>query len=157
VRPLNFTVRAHQLAGRSVPAVVGGAVACVLFGCSSPEVLKSADFTSPDAKWTATLEHVDNGAGFGQGALYEEVHLSRTGSWRFWWRHGNRERSVIFYVESAYADGDTPVVRWVDSRHLFVRYPDCHTPGKSLSHVGDVDIAYATFAVRNGLWCKGAP
>src|SRR5262245_12473292 len=56
-------------------AILFSAVACL--SCSdSPRVLNSHPYKSPNAKWVATLEEVDNGLGFGLGAVYDEVHLT---------------------------------------------------------------------------------
>ena len=50
-------------------------VSTTLCGCG-PVVQNSSDVTSPDLQWTATLELVDNNLGWGQGLLYDEIHLS---------------------------------------------------------------------------------
>jgi hypothetical protein len=124
-------------------------VSIALWGFS-PVVQNSSDVTSPDLQGTATLELVDNNLGWGQGLLYDEIHLSPTKSWRLFWKHGNPDRSVIFYVVS----GDTGIgassVRWNDSRHLVVRYPDCHIPGRALPGLESVEISYEVFPIPAG-------
>lgn len=42
---------------------------------AEPLVRKVDDRPFPDRRWVATLEEVDNGAGFGIGMLYDEVHI----------------------------------------------------------------------------------
>ena len=124
-------------------------VSIALCGCS-PVVQNSSDVTSPDLQWTATLELVDNNLGWGQGLLYDEIHLSPTKSWRFFWKHGNPDRSVIFYAVSEDKDIDAPRVHWSDSRHLEVSYSDCNTPVRALPRLQSVEISYQTFPIPAG-------
>lgn len=114
-----------------------------LIGCDRPIVLKADDFVSPDSHWTATLERVDNGLGFGQGALYYEVHLSKTGSWRYFWRHGDPEKSVIFYAPVGYPESKEPEIKWTDSQHLLILCRDLNNAGRKVLRFHDVDIRYA--------------
>lgn len=122
-------------------------------GCGGPSILSSSELLSPDSHWSVTLEHVDNGLGFGQGLLYDEVHLSAPNPWRFFWRHGEPDKSVIFYV--AAADGYLPKVRWIDPQRLLVFYPACNTPGRAVTQLESVSISYETFPVPPGtMWCQ---
>jgi hypothetical protein len=116
----------------------------ILSACH-PSVQDSTDLPSPDSRWIATLQHVDNGLGFGQGALYDEVHLSRSNAWRIFWRHGEPDKSVIFYVESANSPSDTTKLRWIDTRNLTIAYPKGAMPGRHLDQYKDITITYQTF------------
>ena len=111
----------------------------------APIVQDSSDLLSPDSRWTATLERVDNGLGFGQGALYDEVHVSHPHAWRFLWRHGNPDKSVVFYVEVTDTDGNRPTLQWADAHHLVIKYPDQNKPGRQFPHFEDITITYDTF------------
>ncbi len=62
-----------------------------------PHVIEAAHEISPDSKGGVTQEHLDNGMGFGLGALYYEVHLHEAGARRF--AHGDRDDAAVFYVE----------------------------------------------------------
>ena len=113
-----------------------------LAGCEDgkPIVGRSQAYPSPDGGFTATLEEVDNGLGFGQGALYDEVHLTRQGE--AVGEHGDPGPSVIFYAESAYKAGSEVKVTWIDGRHLRVEYTRERRPGRAVSQLDGVAIEF---------------
>jgi hypothetical protein len=127
---------------RSLHLLPIAGVSCLLGACGKPVVTNSSDASSPSARWVATLELVDNGVGFGQGLLYEEVHLSRTDARRFLWRHGEPDPSVVSYAASLCHDGRRAKVTWPDSSHLTIQYPDCADPGRMLPRFEDVVVTY---------------
>ncbi len=88
----------------------------------------------------ATLEEVDNGLGLGQGAIHEEVHVSRPG--KALGKHGDEGESVVFYAESTYENGRGVNLRWVADRRLRVEYDSKQNPGRRIEHLGGVDIEY---------------
>jgi hypothetical protein len=143
-----MTPRAHLIRVFLVAGALAFLTAC------RPVVLSSSQMLSPDGRLTATLEHVDNDLGLGQGALYDEVHVTRTWSLRFLWSHGDPDSSVVFYVGSSYAPGDAPRVRWEDSHHLAIAYPRCHVPGRALQDYRGVHITYSTFYVPEAMYCS---
>lgn len=113
------------------------------------KILQHADFVSPDKQWTATLETVDNGAGFGQGMVYYEVHLRRPGEKVA--DHGDQDDSSIFYIEKM-DDARTPQLNWSDASHLSIAY-DTTTrsktqPGKHLAKFHNVVIMYQTLPAQ---------
>jgi hypothetical protein len=124
------------------------ASAVILIGCSDgPQVLSSTDYPSPDSKLVALLESVNNGLGFGLGLMYDEVHI-RVPTYVIRNR-GEDEISTIFYIEKTYTtSGDTinPSVEWIDAKHLLVKYPNLHAPGKALTNFGVVNVEYQPFA-----------
>jgi len=109
-----------------------------------PIVGTSVDVSSPDGSWIATLEVVDNGLGFGQGALYDEVHLRRpieTIS-----SHGERADSAVFYID---AMGDSRLrarLNWRDATHLVIGYDSkisaSGRPGKHITSFHGISIEY---------------
>ena len=123
----------HLLLAAIAPIL--GLVAC---DDGKPIVLKTAEIASPDGKWMAVLEEVDNGLGFGQGALYQEVHIlpphEKARS------HGNPSSSNVFYAESAYGEGPGVTVRWLDSKHLQISYNPNQRPGKLVKSFFGIDI-----------------
>jgi hypothetical protein len=104
----------------------------------------SAD-VSPDGRWQATLERIENRMGFGLGREYYEVHILRSGA-----RATGHidDHSVAFSITTESAAGDLcavtpPRVEWVDGRHLRIEYhPAMEEPGKKATRIGDVDIEY---------------
>jgi hypothetical protein len=98
-------------------------VAIGLSACSEgvPRVVQATQVESPSRNVAATVEVVDNGLGFGQGALYDEIHLgpSRHGSFA----HGDKDESVIYYAESTYEAGLDRV------QDFCRRKPRASTPG----------------------------
>ena len=73
----------------------------LLSGCE--RVQDASEFPSPDSQWVAILEHIDNGAGFGQGELFEEVSLNRPNMWRYLFSHGAPDSSVVFRMTAAFS------------------------------------------------------
>ena len=106
-----------------------------------PIIGQTTDYASPDGAYTATHEEVDNGLGFGQGALYDEVHVTRKGGPVG--EHGNPGRSVVFYAESTYKPGNGVTLSWVTSRRLRIEYDPAQNPGKQLHQLGDVEIEFS--------------
>lgn len=116
-------------------------LALALGGCGGePVVIRSQAFPSPDGAYTATLEEVDNGLGFGQGALYDEVHLTRQGESTG--RHGDPGRSVGFYAESTYKNGGAVKIEWLDRQHLRVKFGGEQRPGRISASLNGVAIEY---------------
>lgn len=117
-------------------------LACGPAGCDEgkPIVIHSQDFPSPDAAFIATLEQVDNGLGFGQGALYDEVHLRRRGE--AVGAHGESGSSVVFYAESTYQAKNGVRLTWLDSRHLRVEYEREERPGRAVRTLSGVAIEF---------------
>jgi hypothetical protein len=115
---------------------------CALAGCDDgkPIVIHSQELLSPDGAYAATLEQVDNGLGFGQGALYEEVHLRRRGEPVG--AHGDPGASVVFYAESTYQGKNDVRLTWLDSRHLRVSYGRKQRPGRAIGALGGVAIEF---------------
>ncbi len=116
------------------------AVLCA--GCSdgTPIVMKSQQYESPDRKLIATLEELDNGLGFGLGALYDEVHITMRSEAIS--HHGSASASVVFYAESTYGKGKPVTVRWLDANRLQISYDAQETPRKRLSSSRAVSIEY---------------
>ncbi|HJW09868.1 MAG TPA: hypothetical protein VJ483_09555, partial [Holophagaceae bacterium] len=117
-------------------------------GCNEglPIILESRQQGSPDSKWEFISEHLDNGMGFGMGALYDEVHIHRPGEGAF--KHGDQDASAVFYIESTYQDGDRPVVQWIDAHNLLIRYPDINKPGRAITQFQGVAIRYETYKLH---------
>lgn len=71
-------------------------------------------YPSPDSKWVATLEEVDNELGFGQGMLYDEFHLQLANEKIL--GHGDADSSAIFYADSmGKQDTLVPRLHWIDT------------------------------------------
>ena len=124
-------------------AVLGvlAVLVCVsLHGEGVPAVGTSIDVASPDGRLIATVEQVDNGLGFGQGMLYDEVHVSRYPKPKF--EHGDADPTVVFYEESSDDPTDTPRVTWIDSQRLRITVRSKTKAGRKLSTVGPVSIEY---------------
>ncbi len=101
-------------------------------------VQQSTLFQSPDSRWQATLEHIDNGLGFGLGALYDEVHLH--GPEASVGRHGASGSSVVFNIKSQ--GGAHPRVQWLSPNHLLIEYRNPHKPGKCITPFQGITIEY---------------
>ncbi|MGL5184903.1 hypothetical protein [Herbaspirillum huttiense] len=128
--------------------VLGPVVLLVAFAFldhAAPEAHEVYNPPSPDGKWIATLELVDNGQGLGQGMVYDEVHLHSPSTAIK--RHGESGGDVIFYAN---AGGETlrrsPQLTWVNSKRLLVTYCperiDGGMPGKALMQYEGVQIEY---------------
>jgi hypothetical protein len=120
--------------------VFGVTLACA--GCSDgvPIVLESSRVPAPDSDWVATVERVDNGLGFGQGALYDEIHVAKAGTEID--NHGDPSHSGIFYVMEE-TDADLrATASWAGPRRLVISYDARRSPGRMLRQAGDVTIDY---------------
>lgn len=124
-----------------------------MMGCGNDVIMKdTSQFISPDGKWIATLEYFDNGMGFGMGADYYEIHLVKPVEKIR--RHGEESPSSIFYIESAYQNGDRPHVAWTGPRKLQVVYADISLsgrdkkPGRAMMTFSDVSVEYQTFPLQ---------
>jgi hypothetical protein len=102
-----------------------------------------AALPSPNGRWIATLEDVDNGLGFGLGMVYYEIHVNRPDQPIV--NHGDPDHTVVFYIQAL---GRTPHVAWRDGTHLSVQYDaqDEHggpaAPGRHEAHHDAVTIDY---------------
>lgn len=109
-----------------------------------PIVGKSVDVSSPDGNWIATLEVVDNGLGFGQGALYDEVHLRRPDETIS--THGDRADSAVFYIDAMGDSRLSPRLDWRDDTHLVIGYErkmsESGRPGKRMTSFHGISIEY---------------
>ncbi len=102
--------------------------------------MKSHEVLNPSGTLVATVEVVDNGLGFGLGAMYDEIHISRAGSSSF--RHGDRDSSVAFYAESTYNKGRPPRVEWASDTLLLVILDPLTKPGCQKFSLNGVSIKY---------------
>ena len=112
--------------------------------CSdAPVLLASQAVASPDSNWVAVVEELDNGLGFGLGALYSEVHVVRANSPPS--SHGNSSNSVVFYTNvSDYRSSQPAVsVQWLTPTHLRVAYAKSLVPGKRLAALAAITVEYS--------------
>ena len=125
------------------------ASAPVLVGCDDgkPIVLEAKEFASPDGKWVAVLEEVDNGLGFGQGAIFQEVHILRPGDKAQ--SHGDRSSSNVFYAESIYDAGTGVSVRWQSNERLQISFDRRQHPGKLVTAFFGITIEARPSAVAS--------
>ena len=109
-----------------------------------PMVGECIDVSSPNGSWIATLEVVDNGLGFGQGALYDEVHLRRPNETIS--SHGDRAESAIFYIDAMGHSNERPRLNWRDATHLVIGYDskasESGRPGKHITSFHGISIEY---------------
>jgi hypothetical protein len=109
-----------------------------------PIVGRHFDLKSPDGNWIATLEEVDNGLGFGQGMLYDEVHIRRPNETIA--SHGDGAESAVFYIDAMGNSGDRPSLSWRDATHLDIGYDSKRSvgggPGKSIISFRGISIQY---------------
>jgi hypothetical protein len=117
-------------------------------GDDGPIVGKHVGYLSPDGEWGATLEVVDDGLGFGQGRLYDEVHGRRPNEAIS--SHGERADSAVFYKASAGNPPDEVSLDWRDARHLVIAYDDDSRarPGKNMTRFHGISIKYRVRARR---------
>ncbi|MES2115833.1 MAG: hypothetical protein V4578_11820 [Pseudomonadota bacterium] len=109
------------------------------------------DFSSPDNRLVATLEDLDNGLGFGQGMLYDEIHIHRPDERVA--DHGDDDRSAIFYANSMGRQTDEkPKIKWIDASHLLIVYSprriDGGTPGKAIKEYDGIQITYSPEPIK---------
>ena len=114
--------------------------AVVLAGCKDgiPIVLSSSSVASPDARWEATLEEVDNGLGFGQGRAFFELHIQDKGAKVV--RRCDESVSCVFCLEET--SDDKPTIEWTGPRHLTVKYRAATAPLRQAPRYMDVQIEY---------------
>ena len=125
--------------GRATAGLV--ALACLLGACSAePTVLFSERIVSPDGKTSALREQLDNGLGFGLGAIYEELHL--VGPTEDPGNHGESSQTVAFYVNTSEYSGPAIEVSWLSNTHLLVKYDKSLKPGRQYSQLSGVKIEY---------------
>lgn len=114
--------------------------ACALAGCKDgvPIVLNSDSLASPDARWTATLEQVDKGLGFGQGQAFFELHIHDPGT-----NVTSRcEESVSCVFQIEQTSHDKPSMAWTGPRLLTVTYQASTAPLRHVARYMDVQIEY---------------
>lgn len=118
----------------------------VCTGCQdgTPIVLESHRVLSPDKTLEAIVERVDNGLGFGQGAVYDEVHVQRART--VVTEHGDRGDSVVFYVMEE-TDADLRAsASWTARRRLLITYDPRRIRGRRTREIMDVTIDYSPAA-----------
>jgi len=132
--------------GAVLVVALAGAIACIVreLDDDGPIASTRLDVPSPDGKWLATLETVDNGMGFGQGTLYAEVHLRRPHEAIT--DHGDKVASSVFHIDLMKEGATDPVLRWRDATHLVIAYDSRPgsdgAPGKHVSAYRGVAIEY---------------
>jgi hypothetical protein len=121
-------------------------------GCDDghPTVMESRQILSPDGNWVVTIEKVDNKLGFGLGAIYEEVHLTKpkedVGA------HGDPGSSVVYYIESDYKKDKTIDVEWTAINKIRITCnPSCPPVGpsnklKQLNSIRGISVEYADYS-----------
>lgn len=142
------------LAGIALLVSLIGAFAYAAYGAfkseGRPLVVTASDFRSPDTRWIATLETVDNGLGFGLGMLYDEVHLRRPGDNIT--SHGNESESVVFYVAAIGESGQPPRLMWEGPERLVITYDAARHmesgPGRRVGKLHGISIAYNVVPMR---------
>ena len=103
-----------------------------------PIVLNSVSTASPSGEWKAVIEEVDNGLGFGQGALYEEVHVVKANEQAT--THGDAGQSVVFYAESMYEKGSRINIKWLSANKLQILHDHAQKPGKHLQNYRGITL-----------------
>lgn len=131
--------------GVTIALIVASGYALRYFLKAEPLLGQVDDFPSPDDRVIATLEELDNGLGFGQGMLHDEIHIHRPSEKIA--DHGDDDKSVIFYANSMGRQSDAkPKIKWIDSSHLLIVYSpgriDGGTPGKAINEYGNIQISY---------------
>ena len=128
----------------SIFPLVAGIVAC----SDASLVLQSQVIASPDSKWAAVVQEVDNGLGFGLGALHREVHVVNGQNQPS--GHGDSGKSVVFYINISEYRGPEPSVsvKWLSPTHLRVTYAETLVPSKQLGTLTGVTVEYATKASK---------
>lgn len=121
-------------------AVFSGAAGLVACSEGVPKVVGTKSIVSPSKQYVATVEVVDNGLGFGLGALYDEVHVTSATHWRY--KHGDADETVAYYSESTYG-GAVPQVEWVGADRLRITIDANSEPVRQLNSVSHVLIEYS--------------
>lgn len=123
--------------------LTGTALVIVLAACSdAPIALSSQRIDSPDVKRSAVVEKLDNGLGFGLGAIMHEVHV--VGATEEVRTHGDGSRSLVFYANTTENRGPPITVKWLSNNQLQINYGKSLTPGKKETHLGEVAVEYVT-------------
>jgi hypothetical protein len=94
-----------------------GIVSLIFCNPRTPAAVVVATLPSPDGAFVAVSERVDDGAGFVEGPVHDEVHLLRRGDSVT--DHGNHGKTSIFFIEDR---GEAPQLHWTDGTHLSIRY-----------------------------------
>ena len=96
--------------------------------------------------WVAirVLEEVDNGLGFGLGALYEEVHVIKDGEAVA--AHGDPEKSVVFYADSTQLKGRPAQLKWLSPKVLEISLEPGRSVGKHMSAYRGIQINVVFFS-----------
>lgn len=131
-------------ASRAALVVVVALLVCVAWARtgSGPLVVATKTFDGPGNGLIATLELVDNGLGFGLGAIFEEVHI--TSPIKMVGTHGQSGESVVFVTEANDEAHGKPVeVVWIDARDLRITFDAHQRPGTQQTRSHGVDIGYA--------------
>jgi hypothetical protein len=128
---MNLRVRFLAIGGTIAVISLASGFALKSFLIAEPLAGQVDDYPSPDLRWVATLEEVDNGAGFGLGMLYDEVHI----------HHPDEkitdhidDRSVIFCANATGDSRKRPQIKWIDSTHLLITYDPARIDGRSPEH-----------------------
>ena len=112
-------------------------------GCEggTPVVIESQRVPSSDKVLEVVVERVDNGLGFGQGAVYDEIHVVRRGTPVL--KHGDHSNTVLFYVMEETDADNRATASWRGPRQLVITYDGRRTPGHFVRRLGDVSVGYA--------------
>jgi hypothetical protein len=115
-----------------------------------PIITDVVDYPSPDRKWVATLEAVNNGVygdGFEPEPFYQEIHLRKPDEAIR--AHGDDAKSSVFYIVALQKPNYRPQVRWLDSTHLVIRYSSAEVgsiePGKLVQKLRGISISYERY------------
>lgn len=134
---------ASYLFAKATPqaSLAGTALVFALTACSdAPIALSSQRSASPDGKRSAVVEKLDNGLGFGLGAIMHEVHV--VGATEEVRTHGNGSRSLVFYADTTDYRGPPITVKWLSSNQLQINYGKLLTPERKERHLGEISVEY---------------
>lgn len=98
---------------------VAAIVLSLWWGPVVPSAVVTATVPNPAGSMVAVAETVDNGMGFGQGRLYDEVHVLRRGESVT--GHGTDSATVVYYIEND-SSHMPPALSWTDDRHLTIAW-----------------------------------
>ena len=131
--------QSHQLMKACRASASAVAFALSLSACSSDAVLLSSQrINSPSLKRSAVFEELDNGLGFGLGALIQEVHVVDANTEIQ--DHGGPSHSVVYWADISEYKGGPIEVKWLSDEELQITYEHSLTPGKASSRLGAVVI-----------------